>query len=220
LSPAHRVPQHAAFPSTPVEAVFSFLKDTKGALTWSARDFASTLNVRKEEAEHALAYLEAQGYVQPVHQKRSGLWMTTPAGESVSGAKMPRFTGESVEQALTALQDRINRNNRDPQSLYRVSIAVAFGDFLQADRPRVQAADVGIQVAPREKAEPESRRGHKTRGMGIRAEAGTTMRARSASEAQAERKFLSDLRAKSAHLNLQPYADWMRARSHRSLLPR
>jgi hypothetical protein len=49
-----------------------------------------------------MALLAAQGYV----QRASGTdeWMTTPAGESVSGAKPPRFTRESVEQAVESLK--------------------------------------------------------------------------------------------------------------------
>jgi DNA-binding transcriptional MocR family regulator len=202
-----------AFPSLPAEAALSFLKDTKGALTWSARNLAETLNIDRREAEQALAFLEAQGYVQPAHKKKSTTseWMTSPAGEAVSGAKSPRFTRESVEQALTALQERIKRNNKDPQAPFRVSDAVAFGDFLLPDRARVQAADVGIRLTRPESTTRRNVRNSKSHNV-------PPVPPRSASEAQAERKFLRDLRAKSAHLNLRPYADWMRLRSHRSLL--
>jgi DNA-binding transcriptional MocR family regulator len=202
-----------AFPSLPAEAALSFLKDTKGALTWSARDLAETLKIDRREAEQALAFLEAQGYVQPANKKKSTEWMTTPAGETVSGAKSPRFTRESVEQALTALKDRIKQNKKDPQARFRVSDAVAFGDFLLPDRARVQAADVGIRlIRPESTANRKSRKQNAANGSSIPAPP------RSASDAQAERNFLRDLRAKSAHLNLRPYADWMRTRSHRSLL--
>ncbi len=37
-------------PSIRAEAALSFLKDTKGALTWTARDFADTLNINRREA--------------------------------------------------------------------------------------------------------------------------------------------------------------------------
>jgi DNA-binding transcriptional MocR family regulator len=202
-----------AFPSLPAEAALSFLKDTKGALTWSARDLAEALKIDRREAEQALAFLEAQGYVQPAHKKRptTSEWMTTPAGEIVSGAKTPRFTRESVEQSVTALRDRIKRNNKDPQAPFRVSDAVAFGDFLLPDRARVQAADVGVRLTRPEsttRRNPRNQKSHDAPPAPLR----------SASDAQVERNFLRDLRAKSAHLNLRPYADWMRTRSHRSLL--
>src|ERR1700747_1699142 len=86
-----------AFPTIGAEAALSFLKDTKGALTWTARDLADTLKIDRREAEQALAFLQAQGYVQPAQQggsargrkpARSGAaeWMTTPAAETISGA--------------------------------------------------------------------------------------------------------------------------------------
>jgi len=195
-------------PSIRAEAALSFLKDTKGALTWTARDFADTLNINRREAEQALAFLEAQGYVQPARlgepaRGAKGEWMTTPAGETVSGAKTPRFTRESVEQSLAALKDRIQRNNKNRQAPFRITNAVAFGDFLLPDRARAQSADVGIRLVRHEDSRPRNN---------------SPAAPHSASEADAERKFLRDLRAKSAHLTVRPYADWMRNRTHRDLL--
>jgi hypothetical protein len=193
--------ERSTLPSLSAEAALSFLKDTKGTLTWSGRDLADSLEINRREAEQVLAFLQAQGYVQPAHQKGSARnadeWITTPAGEIVSGAKPPRFTREGVEEALSALKGRIRQNNKDPQGPFRVAEAVAFGDFLVPDRARIQSADVGIRLARRGASSSEPR---------------------SASDAQAERKFLRDLRAKSALLTLRPYADWMRHRSHRDLL--
>jgi len=190
-----------AFPSIPADAALSFLKDTKGALTWTARDLADTLKIDRREAERALAFLQAQGYVQP--QGTKGQWITTPAGETVSGAKPPRFTPESVQQALTALKDRIRDNNKNRQAPFRITDAVAFGDFLLPDRARVQSADVGIRLARREDSQRKNP---------------SASEPRSASDAKAERDFLRELRAKSTHVTLRPYADWMRQRTHHDLL--
>jgi hypothetical protein len=199
--------ERSTLPSLSAEAALGFLKDTKGTMTWSTRDLADTLKIDRREAQHALAFLQAQGYVQPArhgepaHQKGSARavdqWITTPAGETVSGAKSPRFTHERVEEALAALEDRIKQSNKNPQAPFRITDAVAFGDFLLPNRARVQSADVGIRLARRGAPSNEPR---------------------SASGAQAERKFFRDLRAKSALLTLRPYADWMRHRSHRDLL--
>jgi DNA-binding transcriptional MocR family regulator len=201
-------PYSNANPQLPAEAALSFLKDTKGTLTWSTRDLADTLKINRREAEHALALLQAQGYVQAAQKgsAHANQWITTPAGETISAAKPPRFTRESVEQALTALKDRITKNNKDPQAPFRITEATAFGDFLLTDRARLQSADVGIGLARREHS-PQRK-----------SAAAAPVQPRSASDAQAERKFLRDLRARSAHLNLRPYANWMRQRTHRSLL--
>jgi DNA-binding transcriptional MocR family regulator len=191
-----------AFPTIAAEAALSFLKDTKGALTWTTRDVAGTLKIDRREAEQALALLQAQGYVQPAPGAK-GKWITTPAGETVSGAKAPRFARDSVEQSLAELKGRIQRNNKNRQTPFRITDAVAFGDFLLRDRARVQSADVGISLVRRQDSPHRGNSANVTH---------------SASEAQAERKFLRELRAKSAHLNLRPYSDWMRSRTHRDLL--
>jgi hypothetical protein len=200
-SPPERKTRPKSLPQLPAEAALSFLKDTKGALTWTTRDLANALKVDRPEAQQALAFLQAQGYVQPA--RTANEWMTTPAGEAVSGAKTPRFTRESVDEALEALKGRIQQNNKNRQAPYRITDAVAFGDFLLPDRARVQSADVGIRLARRENSGRDKN---------------SASEPRSATEAKAERKFLSDLRSKSPHLNLRPYADWMRRRSHSDLL--
>jgi DNA-binding transcriptional MocR family regulator len=201
-SPRERNTRPGPFPAIPAEAALSFLKDTKGALNWTTRDLADTLKINRREAEQALAFLQAQGYVQPARGAK-GQWLTTPAGETVAGAKTPRFTRESVEQSLAALKSRMQQNNKNRQAPFRITDAVAFGDFLLPDRARVQPADVGIRLTRRGESAPRDK---------------SVTPPHSAVEAQAERKFLSELRAKSAHLNLRPYADWMRSRTHLDLL--
>src|ERR1700687_2443536 len=164
-------------PSIPADAALSFLQDTKGAVTWSVRDLTDTLKISRRDAEQVVALLAAQGYV----KRASGEWMTTPAGESVSGAKPPRYTRESVEQAVESLKERIKQVNKDLKAAFRITVAVAFGDFLLKDRTRVRAADVGIGLTPRDEAIGECR---------------------SASSAKVERQFLRQLRGKSTFLSI------------------
>lgn len=182
-------------PAVSAEAALSFLKDTKGMLTWSAKDLADVLKIPRREAEQVIHFLEAQGYAQ--RARESGDWMTTPAGESVSAAKLPRFTRESVEQAVDNVKQRIKELNRDATAPFKITRAVAFGDFLQSDRARVQAADVGIALEKHGAAEGGPK---------------------SASDARQEGAFLRQLRGKTALLQIRPYAEWMSKRSHRSLL--
>jgi DNA-binding transcriptional MocR family regulator len=184
-----------ALPPIPAEAALSFLKDTKGTLTWSVRDLADTLKISRRHAQQVIALLAAQGYVQPA--SGTDEWTTTPAGESVSGAKPARFTRESVEQAVESLKERIKQVNKDPQAAFRITGAVAFGDFFLKDRTRVQAAEVGIALAPRGEAATEDR---------------------SASAAKLELQFLRQTRGKTALLHVRPYADWMSQRPHLDLM--
>jgi hypothetical protein len=170
--------------------VFSFLKDTRGGTAWTARDLIETLKVAKRDAHKILSILELQGYVRPTTGQE---WQTTPSGEVVSGSKPPRFSRESVKQALSTITDRVAAINRDRRAEFKISKAVAFGDFLSG-RPQVQAADVGVKLARRNPKSPEIDSG----------------------KAQ-EQAFLRELRRKSTLLKIQPYEKWMDERSHRSL---
>jgi hypothetical protein len=179
-------------PFISAEAALSFLKETKGAVTWNVRDLTRSLKVGRSEAEKILAFLEAQGYV-----KRSGTdWMTTLEGEAVSGAKPPRYTQEIVEQAVAVLKQRIREASKDFKSPFRITHSVAFGDFLLHDRVRVQAADVGIGLTLKD----------------------LTLTQHSVPVAKMERDFLKQLRGKTALFHLGAYADWMSGRSHVNLL--
>jgi hypothetical protein len=181
-------------PSVPAAAVMSFLKDTRGLLSWTTRDLAETLGIPASEAAKVIPILEMQGYIKPAEGARE--WFATPAGQTVSGSKLPHYTPERVETALAALKDRIAAARKDFKSPFKISAVVAFGDFL-SDQPRVQAPDVGIELAKRKSdaaAKP------------------------SATEAKARLAFLKQLRGKNTPLNLQLYQDWMSKRSHQNLL--
>jgi predicted transcriptional regulator len=176
----------------PAAELLSFLKQTHGP--WTERDLAKALNISSAEAKEAIAAMQLQGYAEPIG--RTQKWRTTEEGLTVSGAKTARFTREAVEQAISALRDRIQGINNNPNAEYTVSEAVAFGDFL-SEQPRVQAVDVGIRLTPRK---PDSQD------------------AASAVEHKAEQAFLKQLRGRSAALRIQPYEEWMSARSHHRLL--
>jgi hypothetical protein len=182
----------SAAPAISAAAAFSFLKETKGIIAWSLKDLSKSLNISASDAKHVAAALEMQGYIKP-HE--GDQWITTLAGETVSGAKSPRYTPESIEEALTALRNRIKLVNQDPKSLFKITDAVAFGDFL-SNQARVQAADVGIRPVPKKSGFAEH----------------------SKKEQVAQQQFFKHLRTRSPMLNLKPYEEWMTLRNHRRLL--
>jgi hypothetical protein len=195
-SPARSSAAHAAVPA---EAALSFLRDTKGMLDWSLRYLSQTLNVSREEAERVVTLLQLQGYVQAAH--KAGEWFTTPSGETVSGAKTPRFGRETVEAALTSLKQRILDTNQDRAAKFQTTRAVAFGDFLAKDRSRVQTAEVGVDLARKDKEQ----------------NSGEVASLHSAAEAREEQLFLRQLRGRSALITLKPYSEWMGTRTHQKL---
>jgi hypothetical protein len=178
-------------PAVSIAAALSFLKETKGALTWTAQEFARGVGITVAEAGPALAVLQMQGYVKPGTGKNE--WMTSVDGAVVSGAAAPRFSVEAVQKALENLRGRITAGNKDAKAEFRVSRAIAFGDFM-TDRAQVQAADVGIELARR----------------GARA----ALRISKVDE----RAFLKTLRAGKQMIRLIPFEPWMRERAHRRLL--
>jgi hypothetical protein len=131
-------------PTIPPAAVWSFLKETRGDVTWATERMIQTLKITAGEAADVLAVLRIQGYV----QREGSEWMTTAAGEEVSASKMPRYRSDRVEKILAKLSSRIKTVNGDSGAPFRVGRAVAFGDFL-LKRSRVQAPDVGVELANR-----------------------------------------------------------------------
>jgi DNA-binding transcriptional regulator YhcF (GntR family) len=190
--PAQTHPENPV--SLPAAALLSFLKETKGVTTWTARDLAKSLKITLAAAKQALPILEMQGYVKASGSRDE--YMTTPDGEIVSGSKLPRYSRETVERSLASFADHLKRVNQDASSEYKIADAVAFGDFLSG-RARVQAADVGIRLEPRNRA------AHHPHW---------------ASERDRQQDFLKQLRGRTPLVNLHPYADWMGSRSHRKLL--
>jgi hypothetical protein len=184
--------QSAAMPPVSAPAALSFLKETKGMLTWTTQEFARGLGIKAADAGPALAVLQMQGYVKPAESRNE--WMTTMDGDAVSGATSPRFSADTVKQALADLRARIKTTNRDPNSEFRIANAVAFGDFL-SERPRVQAADVGIELLSR-KVSPTGR---------------------PASKAQ-ERAFLKALRSGKQMIRIVALEPWMKQRASLRLI--
>ncbi len=179
------LPHIDAMPKVPAAAVFSFLKGMRGALTWTARELMETLNVSQPDVDKILTILKLQGYVSETGDNE---WLTTASGETVSGSKPPRFTRQGVDGALSTLFDRIAAINKDANAEFKITEAVAFGDFLTG-RANCQAADVGIELTRRE-VSGDSEPGD----------------------------FLKQLRGKSLFFHVQPYEEWMSKRLHRRLL--
>jgi hypothetical protein len=181
-------------PAVPVAAVLSFLKDTRELDNWTTPDLAKALGISTAEAAKAITFLQLQGYVNAGSKARE--WFTTAEGQAVSGSKLPHFLRKRVETALDGLKERIAAARKDFKAPFKISAAVAFGDFL-GKSAWVQAADVGIELV-RGKAEGDAKV--------------------SATESTERKAFLRQLKGKNAPLNVQPYQDWMSKRTHQKLL--
>lgn len=177
----------------PAAEALSFLRETRGVSTWTARDMAHSLRISLADAAQVISILQLQGYVK---RAEGNEWMTTLAGESVSESKIPRYKPERVEKALQDLGRRIGEVNRDARAPYRITEAVAFGDFLSG-RTRAQAAEVGVRLAPRKSDGDESD---------------------PPQERNAQQAFLKLLQPRGGVLRLARFEEWMRERAHRRIL--
>jgi hypothetical protein len=187
-APRQSAPQ---MPAIAPAAVWSFLKKTRGDLSWTTERMIRTLKISAVEAGNALAALNLQGYIQPGGEEAE--WITTPAGEEISGSKMARYTREKVDRALAEFAVRLKEANKDSKSAYKVKQVVAFGDFL-SKQVRVQAPDVGVEVAERKQQNNHADIPN--------------------SELEV---FLKVLKGKSSVLNVRRYESWMSERVHRKL---
>jgi hypothetical protein len=182
-------PEPLSLPDIPLDAILSFLKDTRSAVNWSARELKDCLQVNSKQAQQILAILEMQGYV----AREGNDWLTTAAGESVSKSKKAQFPPESINNALETLKERIQAINRDKRCEFKITNAVAFGDFLTG-RAQVQAAEVGVQLMRRELSDDPHDNDRK------------------------RMEFMNSLRRKSRLFTIETYRPWMTRRSHRRLL--
>jgi hypothetical protein len=190
-SVADREESPRQLPAVSTSGVFSFLKDTRGVLTWKMRDFQDCLNIGTKDAKQILSILQMQGYIQQQDDRKD--YLTTASGEVVSGSKPPRMKRERVEEALSAIAERIAVVSRDARAKFHIRKAVAFGDFLST-RPQLQAADVGVMLIRR------------------------TPISGNQDKDEEERVFLKQLQGRNRFLHVQRYQPWMSERSHRILI--
>ena len=107
------------------------------------KELANALKVSSSQAREATAVLRRRA----ISNRR----VMRVNGESAS--KVSSYPAQSlqglVERASKmhspVLRDRIKTSNSDPHAAYKITEAVAFGDFL-GDAARLQAVDVGIRL--------------------------------------------------------------------------
>ena len=143
-----RLGSHArAIPDVLAPALLQLPKQVSAEPLWDAKQLASILILKSADAPQVTATLEMLGYAEPVQGKKD-IWRNTQAGDTVAGAKAPRFNRESVLKSLEELRARAEQMNSDPASPLRATELIAFGDFLD-NHSKVQAADVGVGLSPK-----------------------------------------------------------------------
>src|SRR5262245_5660782 len=104
-------------PDIPLDALLSFLKDTRGAVDWSVKELRECLKLDARQAEQLLAILEMQGYV----ARAGDEWLTTEVGERNSQPDKPHISFARVTDALNTLKDRIEVLNRHKRAEFKIT---------------------------------------------------------------------------------------------------
>ena len=137
-----QTPKLIRLPSIPLAALMSFLKDIRGVLTWSTQDMVGSLKISEPEANQIIAILPMQGYVKAALDDQG--WLTTPAGEVVSGSRFPRYKLKSVDEASRLLKTGSNRiirtGTRDSTSRRPLPMGISCSDK-RWYRPLTSASD-------------------------------------------------------------------------------
>ena len=117
-------PPGEVMPSVSAAAVMSFLKDTRGLLTWATRDLAETLDIPVSEAAKVIPIMEMQGYVKAAAGAEEffrGFYVALHFHNSdylgrLACGNVERFgkiAGRPVQQASRVFQKTHHRRGRD-----------------------------------------------------------------------------------------------------------
>jgi len=90
----------------------------------------------------------AEGLIERAGRER---WEVTQAGRTVAAATAAkRVTRATAEDALQQFLGRVERVNKDPYFLGRVTKVVLFGSMLTAEIDRLSDVDLAVEVASKE----------------------------------------------------------------------
>jgi predicted nucleotidyltransferase len=92
--------------------------------------------------------LLAEGLIERAGRER---WEVTQAGRTLAAATAAKpVTRATAEDALQQFLDRVERVNKDPYFLGRVTKVVLFGSTLKAEIDRLSDVDLAVEVASKE----------------------------------------------------------------------
>ena len=114
----------------PALAVRQTLRRLRDQLQWRVKDLESTASLKAEDARTFLKTLLAEGLVESTGP---GTFTITQAGQSMSSATAAkRVTRVTAEKALQEFNRRVERVNREPYFLGKVTRVVLFGQHAEA----------------------------------------------------------------------------------------
>jgi predicted nucleotidyltransferase len=117
-------------------------------LPWSLKDLESAAPVEAGEGRALLKGLLAEGFIERAGRER---WEVTQAGRTVAAATAAKqITRATAENALQQFLGRVERVNRDPYFLGKVTKAILFGSMLKPEIDRLSDVDLAVELASKE----------------------------------------------------------------------
>jgi predicted nucleotidyltransferase len=135
----------AGWPSLLVRRV---LRQLRERLPWGLNDLESAASVEAGEGRALLKALLAEGLIERAGRER---WEVTQAGRTLAAATAAqRVTRATAEDSLQQFLGRVERVNKDPYFLGRVTKVVLFGSMLKAEIDRLSDVDLAVEVVSKE----------------------------------------------------------------------
>ena len=143
-----RIDPQESIAGQPALLVRQTLRRLRDQLQWRVEDLESTASLKAREARIFLKTLLAEGLVESTGP---GTWTITQAGQSLSSATAAkRVTRATAEKALKDFSRRVERVNREPYFLGKVTRVVLFGSMLKPDVERVSDVDLAVEIVEKE----------------------------------------------------------------------
>jgi predicted nucleotidyltransferase len=143
-----RIDPKESIAGQPALLVRQTLRRLRVQLQWRLEDLEATASLEAGKARAFLKTLLAEGLVESTGP---GTWTITQAGQSLSSATAAkRVTRATAEKALQEFIVRVERVNREPYFLGKVTRVVLFGSMLNPDVERVSDVDLAVEIVEKE----------------------------------------------------------------------
>jgi predicted nucleotidyltransferase len=143
-----RIDPNESIAGQPALSVRQTLRRLRDQLQWRVEDLESTASLKAGEARTFLKTLLAEGLVESTGP---GTWTITQAGQSLSSATAAqRVTRATAEKSLQEFSRRVERVNREPYFLGKVTRVVLFGSMLKPEVERVSDVDLAVEIVEKE----------------------------------------------------------------------
>jgi predicted nucleotidyltransferase len=143
-----RIDPKESIAGQPALLVRQTLRRLRDRLQWRVEDLESTASLKAGKARLFLETLLAEGLVESTGP---GTWTITQAGQSLSSATAAkRVTRATAEKSLQEFSRRVERVNREPYFLGKVTRVVLFGSMLKPEVERVSDVDLAVEIVEKE----------------------------------------------------------------------